>query len=59
MISKKDNPVAWATFMYELEDAKEHLERLIEDLEGDSEYDGVFLKKWLIYQFCGTFTPIV
>lgn len=39
MISKKDDPVAWAAFMYELEDAKEHLEGLIADVENDPEYD--------------------
>ncbi len=39
MISKKRDPVAWASLMYELEDAKEHLENLITDLEKDPEYD--------------------
>jgi hypothetical protein len=39
VISKKDNSVEWAAFMYELEDAKEHLERLISNLESDPEYD--------------------
>lgn len=39
MISKKDDPVEWAAFMYELGDAKEHLERLISDLESDAGFD--------------------
>lgn len=39
VISKKDDPVEWAALMYELEDAKEHLERLISDLESEPEYD--------------------
>lgn len=39
VISKKDNPVEWATLMFELEDAKEHLAKLILDLESDAEYD--------------------
>lgn len=31
MIDKKLQPVEWAAFMYELEDAREHLEKLIKD----------------------------
>lgn len=34
----KDNPVAWSQFLYELEDAKEHLERLISVMQLDSTY---------------------
>lgn len=34
-----DNPVAWSQFLYELEDAKEHLENLIVALQSDSTYD--------------------
>lgn len=39
MISKEENPVEWAAFLYELEDAKEHLESLIKDIQTDPEYD--------------------
>jgi hypothetical protein len=43
MIDKKLQPVEWAAFMYELEDAREHLEKLIKDVEnipgyGESEF---------------------
>ncbi len=41
MISKDSNPVAWATLMYELEDAKEHLGDLISALNTNSEIDEV------------------
>jgi len=34
-----DNPVAWSQFLYELEDANEHLEKLIVALQSDSSYD--------------------
>lgn len=34
-----DNPVAWSQLLYELEDAKEHLENLIASLQNDSAYD--------------------
>jgi len=34
-----DNPVAWSQFLYELEDAKEHLANLITDLQNDSAYN--------------------
>ncbi len=34
----KDNSVAWSQFLYELEDAKEHLESLISDMQQDSTY---------------------
>lgn len=39
MISKKSDPVEWSAFVYELEDAKEHLEQLISDLESDPGFD--------------------
>lgn len=38
MIDKKLQPVEWAAFMYELDDAREHLENLINDLEKDPDY---------------------
>jgi len=38
MIDKKLQPVEWAAFMYELEDAREHLEKLIKDLEQAADY---------------------
>jgi hypothetical protein len=38
MIDKKLQPVEWASFMYELEDAREHLENLIKDLERNPDY---------------------
>ncbi|PRC92745.1 hypothetical protein [Solimicrobium silvestre] len=39
MITKETTPVQWAMFMYELEDAKEHLSNLISDINNDPEYD--------------------
>jgi hypothetical protein len=44
VISKKDDPVEWAALMYELEDAKEHLEGLISDLDSDPDYDETNLR---------------
>ena len=44
MISKDKNPVEWAAFLYELEDAKEHLEALINDVQATPEYDEIALK---------------
>lgn len=44
MINKQENPVEWVAFMYELEDAQEHLSRLISDLESDPEYDAGSLR---------------
>ena len=44
MIKKDKSPVQWAAFMYELEDAKEHLERLILDLESDPDFDEINLR---------------
>ena len=38
MIDKKLQKVEWAAFMYELEDAREHLEKLIKDLEQSADY---------------------
>ncbi|BDU18972.1 hypothetical protein [Dyella sp. GSA-30] len=39
MIDKKLQPVEWAAFMYELEDAREHLGSLIKDIEQTPDYD--------------------
>jgi hypothetical protein len=44
MISKEQNPVGWASLMYELEDALEHLGNLISEIENDPEYDEVNLR---------------
>jgi hypothetical protein len=38
MIDKKLQPVEWAAFMYELDDAREHLTKLIADLESTRDY---------------------
>jgi len=34
----KDNLIAWSQFLYELEDAKDHLAALISDIQSDSDY---------------------
>ncbi|MBJ7312049.1 hypothetical protein ACFOLJ_28050 [Rugamonas sp. CCM 8940] len=39
MISKEGAPVGWSALMYELEDAQEHLARLISEMNKDPEYD--------------------
>jgi hypothetical protein len=39
MIDKKLQPIEWATFMYELEDALEHLSKLVQDVERVPDYD--------------------
>lgn len=44
MISRDDNPVQWATFMYELEDAHEHLGKLIGEITADRDYDEANLR---------------
>lgn len=36
MINKKDNPIAWAQLMCELEDAHEHLGQLILEMNRDA-----------------------
>jgi hypothetical protein len=41
MIDKQTDPVAWATLMYELEDAQEHLENLCRELNSNSDYDEI------------------
>lgn len=44
MIDKKLQPVEWSEFMYELEDALEHLGNLIKDVEQVSDYDDSALR---------------
>lgn len=44
MINKEQNPVGWASLMYELEDALEHLGDLITEMENDPEYDETNLR---------------
>ncbi|MDB5869285.1 MAG: hypothetical protein JWP96_1617 [Polaromonas sp.] len=44
MIKKDINPGEWSDFMYELEDAKEHLAKLIADLNDDPDYDETNLR---------------
>lgn len=39
MIDKENCPVEWASLMYELEDANEHLANLISDMMNDSSFD--------------------
>jgi hypothetical protein len=41
MITKKDNYAEWALLLYELEDAKEHLETLMQEMADDPEFDEV------------------
>ena len=35
---RRQNHVAWSQFIYELEDAKEHLENLLNEIQADDEY---------------------
>jgi hypothetical protein len=39
MINNKSNPVEWSSLLYELEDAKEHLENLISEISKNGEVD--------------------
>ncbi len=41
MINLQNNPKEWATLMYELEDAKEHLEDLINTMNSQENIDEV------------------
>lgn len=41
MISKEKSPVGWAMLMYELEDAREHLASLAEEMERSPSYDEI------------------
>jgi len=38
MINRTDNPLGWAMFLYDLEDAHEHLGNLIKQLTSEVEY---------------------
>ena len=38
MNNRKDNPVEWALLLYQLDDAREHLESLINDMADDEEF---------------------
>jgi hypothetical protein len=38
VINSKEDPVVFGLWLYELEDAKEHLEQLIKELTTDSEF---------------------
>lgn len=44
MITKENAPVAWAALMYELEDAQEHLAKLISNIGSDADYDEVNMR---------------
>jgi len=44
MITIKSTPVEWAMLMYELDDAKEHLESLINDMNSAGEIDEIDYK---------------
>uniref|UniRef100_UPI003F881A84 hypothetical protein n=1 Tax=Pseudocolwellia agarivorans TaxID=1911682 RepID=UPI003F881A84 len=39
MIDRKSNPNEWSTLLYELDDAKEHLESLVNQLNGAGKID--------------------
>lgn len=39
MISMKQAPVAWAMLMYDLDDAREHLESLLTQMQNDPQFD--------------------
>ena len=38
MLNPQTDPIEYSRFMFELTDASEHLEKLISDIEGNSEY---------------------
>ncbi|MBY0572262.1 MAG: hypothetical protein K2P84_01160 [Undibacterium sp.] len=44
MIDKDKNPVEWAGLMYQLEDAHEHLGKLISEMMNDPEFDEEIFK---------------
>jgi hypothetical protein len=44
MIDRRTDPAAWATFMYELEDAQEHLSNLCKELYNNCEYGEIELQ---------------
>ena len=39
MISMKEAPVAWAMLMYDLDDAREHLDSLQTQMQNDPQFD--------------------
>ena len=39
MINKVDHPVAWCLLCYELDDAREHIEKLLHVMSSDAEFD--------------------
>ena len=39
MIKKEQAPVEWAMLMYELDDAREHLKTMMDEMNTDTEYD--------------------
>lgn len=41
MITRDSAPLEWSSLMYELEDAKEHLEELISKMTSDPDFDEV------------------
>ena len=51
MIDRKSNPNEWSTFLYELDDAKEHLESLINQLNESGTIDEVDLKVQLSHVY--------
>lgn len=44
MINIKSNPIEWSSLMYELEDAKEHLENLIMEMNKKGSIDEIDYK---------------
>jgi predicted Zn-dependent protease len=44
MINKEQNPVGWTMLMYELDDAKEHLNNLIAEIQNDPKYNEANLR---------------
>jgi hypothetical protein len=44
MINREQNPVSWAMLMYELDDAIEHLNNLITEIQNDPEYNETNLR---------------
>jgi hypothetical protein len=44
VITKEQHPVGWSALMYELEDAQEHLGRLIAEITSDPSYDEANLR---------------
>lgn len=47
MISMKQQPVAWAMLMYDLDDAREDLESLLSKMQNDPEFDEDYFRIWL------------